>query len=271
MFDFTAIARRTPHYNFHSHTQFCDGRATMAEFATAAEAAGFEHYGFSPHSPVPIASPCNMRTDQVEEYLAEVERQRREHPGVHFYASMEIDYLGPEWGPANPYFQALPLDYRIGSVHFVPAKDGSGPVDIDGSPERFAANMATHFGNDLRYVTEAYFSQEIAMLAAGGFDLLAHCDKVAQNGITVDPDIESRPWYRAGVDALIDAIVKAGVTVEINTKHYASMGRLFPAPDIIDRLRRAQVPMVVNSDAHYTHLIDANRHIGLGKLSDNTI
>lgn len=58
--DFVSIIGSDMLYNFHSHTQFCDGRATMAEFAAEAVAQGFTHYGFSPHSPVPIQSPCNM-------------------------------------------------------------------------------------------------------------------------------------------------------------------------------------------------------------------
>lgn len=53
---------------------------------------------------------------------------------------MEIDYLNDDWGPANDYFQSLPLDYRIGSVHFIPTRGGDF-VDIDGSPDRFVVNL----------------------------------------------------------------------------------------------------------------------------------
>ena len=82
-------------YTFHSHTQYCDGRATMDDFAREAVAQGFTHYGFSPHSPIPIASPCNMGFDDVAPYLAEVERIRSVYGDrVSFYAGMEIDYLG---------------------------------------------------------------------------------------------------------------------------------------------------------------------------------
>ena len=108
-------------YTFHSHTQFCDGHATMENFVEAAIRNGFSHYGFSPHSPVPIESPCNMSMESVPAYLAEFERLRNLYGDrIRLYASMEIDWLGPQWGPSNDYFQALPLDYRIGSVHFIP-------------------------------------------------------------------------------------------------------------------------------------------------------
>ena len=60
MIDFIDIANTTTNYNFHTHTQFCDGHANMEEFVTEAIAMGFQHLGFSPHSYIPIESPCNM-------------------------------------------------------------------------------------------------------------------------------------------------------------------------------------------------------------------
>ena len=105
MIDFKDIAAISKLYNFHSHTQFCDGHAEMPEFAAKAAEMGFSHYGFSPHSPVPIESPCNMKTDDVAEYLGIFNRLKQEYAGqVELLVSMEIDYLGDYWGPSNEYF-----------------------------------------------------------------------------------------------------------------------------------------------------------------------
>ncbi|MDE5725671.1 MAG: PHP domain-containing protein [Duncaniella sp.] len=46
------IIAATRDYNFHSHTQFCDGREPMEAMAAAAVAEGLTHYGFTPHSPI---------------------------------------------------------------------------------------------------------------------------------------------------------------------------------------------------------------------------
>ena len=48
MIDFKGITQRTQLYNFHSHTQFCDGRAAMHDFVVAAIEQGFTDYGFRP-------------------------------------------------------------------------------------------------------------------------------------------------------------------------------------------------------------------------------
>lgn len=265
MFHFLSLTKASSLYNFHSHTQFCDGRASMEDFARAATAAGFRHYGFTPHSPLPIQSPCNMDMDAVPEFLDEVQRLRREYPSLHFYAGMEVDYLGPEWGPTHEYFRGLPLDYRIGSVHFVPTQEGE-PVDVDGSPERFAVNLRQRFHGDLEYVVRTFYRQSLDMVRAGGFDMIGHFDKIGLNASSVQPDIEQQPWYQDLVDELVEEIRRSGVTVEINTKAYAKWGRFFPEASRIAQLKALGVPIVVNSDAHYPDLINAGRDEALRLL-----
>lgn len=268
MFNFKSITLGDSRYNFHSHTQFCDGRATMAEFAEAVSKAGFRHWGFSPHSPVPIDSPCNMAEYDVPIYLAEVCRLNSlyESSDIEFYTSMEIDYLGEHWGPANDYFQQLPLDYRIGSVHFIPAPDTGEPVDIDGRYESFLRKMHDYFHDDIHYVVNTFFDQSLAMVRAGGFDLIGHFDKIGHNASHFCPGIEDEPFYRRRLLELTDAIIASGVTVEINTKALAEHGRLFPSSSVWPILLKAGVPVVVNSDAHYTHLVNASRPEALAML-----
>lgn len=253
-------------YNLHSHTQFCDGRAPMEEFAAAAAAAGFSHYAFTPHSPVPIESPCNMSRDDVPAFLAEVERLREIYGSkVKFLSGMEIDYLSEEWGPANPYFASLGLDVVIGSVHFIPNQKGE-MIDIDGRFERFKRNLEEEFDGDIRYVVDTFYSQSLAMVRAGGFDIIGHFDKVGHNASLYQPGIEDESWYQSRVAQLIDAIEEAGVVVEINTKAYSDYGRFFPARRYWAELKRRGIPLVVNSDAHRPALIDANRLTALTLL-----
>ncbi len=245
-------------YNLHSHTQFCDGHAPMEDFAREAASRGFKVYAFTPHSPVREPNGCNMSADSLPAYFAEVERIRRLYPQVHFLAGMEIDYIDGDLNAASDLFTSLPLDFKISSVHFIPNQDGR-LVDIDGRPDRFCAHLHEFFRDDLRYVVDTYFDRSEQMLATGGFDIIGHFDKVKRNASAVDPDIESRPWYRERLDRLTDLIIASGVAVDINTKHYGSDGIFYPAPRLWRRLRDAGVTIVVNSDAHDPHAIDASR------------
>ena len=272
--DFLKELNGSKAYTFHSHTEFCDGRATMEAFAREVVARGFTHYGFSPHCPLPIVSPCNMRREDVGRYLSEVDRIKGEYGGhCRFYAAMEVDYLGEEFGPSSREISELPLDYVIGSVHFVANRKGR-LVDVDGRFESFRRKMRDYFDDDIRYVCEAFYSRSVAMVEAGGFDIIGHFDKIGQNASYFQPGIEDEEWYQALVPDLVDRIISHNarhperpLTVEINTKAYADhSGRLFPHPRHWGRLIEAGVPLIVNSDAHVPALIDASREMTFSML-----
>lgn len=246
-------------YTLHSHTEFCDGRATMEAFARKAVEDGFTHYGFSPHSPITIPSPCNMLRDNVARYDEEYRRIRNTYGDrVKFYRAMEIDYLGDEWGPAHEYFASLHLDYTIGSVHFIPCQSGEY-VDIDGNFENFRKKMDKYFHNDIRYVVETFYSRSCRMVEAGGFDIIGHLDKVGCNAGYFQPGIESEQWYQALLDDLIHRVTDAGLVVEINTKAWHQHNRMFPHTDKWEKLVDAGIRLVVNSDVHVPALINAGR------------
>lgn len=246
-------------YTLHSHTEFCDGRATMEAFARKAVEDGFTHYGFSPHSPITIPSPCNMLRDNVARYDEEYRRIRDTYGDrVKFYRAMEIDYLGDEWGPAHEYFASLHLDYTIGSVHFIPCQSGEY-VDIDGNFENFRKKMDKYFHNDIRYVVETFYSRSCRMVEAGGFDIIGHLDKVGCNAGYFQLGIESEPWYQALLDDLIHRVTDAGLVVEINTKAWHQHNRMFPHTDKWKKLVDVGIRLVVNSDVHVPALINAGR------------
>lgn len=246
-------------YTLHSHTEFCDGRAQMEAFAREAVARQFSVYGFSPHSPVPIDSPCNMRPENVERYFSEFNRIKNEYGDrVVFLRSMEIDYLGKQWGPSASYFEDMELDYRIGSVHFVPNRNGV-LVDVDGRFENFSKKMDKFFGNDIRYVVERFYDQSMEMVERGGFDIIGHLDKIGHNAGHFKEGIEQEDWYVDRVMELIDFVVEKGLVVEINTKALADHRRFFPAKDWWPRLVDSGADIVVNSDVHVPALLNAGR------------
>lgn len=257
--DIIELLKHTDRYNLHSHTEFCDGRAPMAIMAESAFNTGFDIWGFSPHSPLNQASPCNMQKEDMEKYLQEALRIKDIYAGkMKVLTSLEIDYMSPDFGPHIDYFQNLPLDYRLASVHFVPNQDGVW-LDCDGRFERFAEYLKDGYNGDLRYVTEKYFEQVLVMLEHGGFEILGHFDKIAGNAAIADPEIENQPWYEAYIDDIVSHAKSAGVIVEINTKSLADKNRFFPALKWWQKLHDAEVPTAVNSDAHYPDLVNAGR------------
>ncbi len=261
-----SILNQTKLYNFHSHTQFCDGRDVMENFVKSAISLGYKHYGFSPHAPIAVESSCNMSEEDVPVYLAEVKRlQSLYGDKINLYASMEIDYLNDECSPATEYYQQLPLDYRVGSVHFVPTQSGEY-IDCDGRFERFKTKMQMCFDNDIEYVVRTFYAQSQRMIEAGGFDIIGHFDKIGLNASLYHPGIEDEPWYAQLVSETLDAILDHNLLVEVNTKSVQQYGRTFPHERYYRWLSERNAIVVVNSDAHYPDLIDASREQVIKKL-----
>ena len=252
--------------NYHSHTEFCDGRASMAEIAKAAYDAGFNVWGASPHSPICCPSGANMKTEDVDKFILESMRLKNEYKDrMRILTGMETDYVSPSFGPHTEYFQSLPLDYRIGSVHFVRTRDGK-PVDVDGPAERFLKYLVTEFDNDIRYVAETYFSMELEMLEAGGFEIIGHLDKIGDNGSQAMADLEDQPWYAELVEKVISKAVEKGVIIEINTKKYDTGHRFFPSDRWWPLLKKYDARVVLSTDAHYPDKVASGYLAALTRL-----
>lgn len=265
------IIRSTDRYNLHSHSEFCDGHAPVAEIVAAACRDGFEVWGISPHSPICVDSPCNMSRDDMPTYFAETARLREEYAErIRILTALEVDFISRDFGPHIDYFENMyqcgELDYRIGSVHFVPNQDGV-PLDCDGSYERFARYLRDGYRNDLRYVVEKYFEQVLTMLELGGFEILGHFDKIAGNASCADPTIEDQGWYAALVEDVVRLAKDRGVVVEINTKAIESRKRLYPAERWWPLLIDSGIPLAVNSDCHDPQLTDLGRRQALDALT----
>ena len=261
MFDFQKITHETDLYNLHTHTQFCDGHAPMEEFVTEAIALGFTHLGFTPHSPISVESPCNMSREDVQLFFDEMDRLRQAYGDrIHLYTAMEIDYVSVDDGPANDYFQNLPLDYRIGSVHFIPdIENPAEMVDIDGKFQGFKARMHKNFNDDIEYVVKSFYSQMMAMVDEGGFDIVGHMDKIGFNASMYRDSIDEEPWYDKLVIDLFENIMDHHLTIEINTKAWLQHNRLYPNLKYFGMLKHFNAPVIVNSDTHYPTLLNSGR------------
>lgn len=267
MIDFLSIIKNNKNYNFHSHTQFCDGRNTMEDICLAAKDNGIKYLGFTPHSPLNIYSPCNMKWENVPEYFEEIGRLQNVFGNeMEIYKSMEIDYLSPDFGAHIDYFQNLPLDYRLSSVHFVPTKKGE-LIDCDGSEERFKKNLDLYFQNDIRYVVEKYFEQVLCMAEKGGFEIIGHFDKIACNASYISPGIENENWYEALVNDIISHIIDGNYIVEINTKAFEKKQRFYPSEKWWKKLLERNLPLMINSDVHYKDKIQSGRNEAFDLIS----
>ena len=207
--------------NYHSHCTFCDGRSTPEDFVKFAISHGFRAYGFSSHSPLPFETFWNMSKNDMPEYLAEIDRLKKKYSDrLEIYTALEIDYLDETYNPSVPYFQELPLDYRIGSIHFLPISEHlseENMVCIDGSFADYKASVERYFEGDIRKLVTRYYDSTLKMIEAGGIDIVGHMDKIYMNGHKCEGFSFDAAWYQEPFRATLDLIVEKGLMVEINT------------------------------------------------------
>lgn len=247
--------------NYHTHCDFCDGRATAAEMAAAAAAKGYRVLGFSSHSPLPFPNEGNMELSRLGEYCAEIRRIGREwgDRGLEVLLGLEIEWVEGLSSPRDRLFREAGLDYSIGSLHFVDLP-GPGRFAVDLGLEEFGRSAAAFAGDDFgRSAYRDYYERLGALVEGGGFDILGHFDLVKKN------NGEGR-WFDESSRGYLDAALGAAgllrgkdIVVEINVGGM-SRGKVktpYPSLPILRELRALRVRITFSADAH------APEHLGV--------
>ncbi len=249
--------------NYHSHCTFCDGRSFPEDFVKFAIQHQFRAYGFSSHSPLPFETSWNMSKDNMEEYLAEINRLKRKYADqLEIYVSLEIDFLDKTYNPSIDYFQNLPLDYRIGSVHYLPLAYPlleKNMMCMDGSFADYEKALNLHYEGDIRKLIRHYYQSSAEMVEAGGIDIVGHMDKIYMNGQHCKGFSIDAEWYTKEVLEYMDLIAEKGLMVEINTKNLVKKHETYPHKNFFPALLERKIPVLVNSDCHYPDLVNDGR------------
>ena len=204
-----------------------------------------------------------MTKDDMPEYLQEIGRLKDKHKEqLEIYVGLEIDYLDPTYNASIPYFRALPLDYRIGSIHFLPLALPlleKNMMCIDGSFSDFARGVDLHYEGDIRKLVKHYYDSSCAMVEAGGIDIVGHLDKIYMNGQRYKGFSLEADWYTKELFAYLDLIAEKGLIAEINTKNLKKKQEIYPHEKFLDAIRERHIPVMVNSDSHYPDLVNDGR------------
>ena len=172
--------------------------------------------------------------------------------------------MGAEYNPSSPFFQELPLDYRIGSVHFLKTEEGY--VDIDTAPEQFKETVFRYFDGNIRKLVEKYFDTMMQMIDTGGFDFVGHADKVSMNASSFLPGITREHWYKSLIHEYFEFIAQKECMIEINTKAWRSKRLFFPNREHFGLIHKLHIPVVVNADTHHPSLVNDGRFDALKEM-----
>lgn len=234
--------------NPHTHTQFCDGKSTARQMIESALAHGFLSLGFSSHAPQEIEPEYGMRDEPG--YIRHIQALQKEYADrIRIRLGVEADFEGAFHRPA--------YDYVIGAVHYV-RYDGDRYFVVDGEPDGQRKAWQEVYGCDGLAMARDYFDTIVRCVHGMKPDILAHFDLLRKYN-----DADKRffdtadPAYRRLVTNALEAIVDAGVLLEVNTGGMARGYLATPYPDrfVLEHWRKLGGRVIVGSDCHHAEQI----------------
>ncbi|MCW3787029.1 histidinol-phosphatase [Plebeiibacterium sediminum] len=237
--------------NYHGHCNYCDGHGKIEDYIVKAIEYNMPVIGISSHAPVPFDCFWTMKEDQLQNYDNEVmQLQEKYKHKITVLKSLEIDYLPGYGGFNKAVLDHIDLDYRIGSIHFIDRFKNGNSWGIDGSFDEFKEGLREIFNNDIQLAVKRFYELTRGLIKNQQFEILGHFDKIKMHNVVEPLFDESEDWYIKEVESVLSLVAEKGIIVEINTKSYEKNGLLFPGPEIFPLLKKYNIPVTINSDAH---------------------
>lgn len=246
--------------NYHSHTNYCDGTNPLEDYIIKAIELNMPAYGFSSHVPLPFKSKWSMNSNNVNDYLLEIEQLKIKYLGIiEIYKSMEIDFADGIIGSHSPEVLAYKLDYTIGSIHYGNQLQNGNYWEIDGTWLNFQLGLKELFGNDFKNAIKWYLNETKKMIETSTPDIVGHLDKIKIHFDKMNFSEEEK-WYQNEMFEILKLIQKKNIALEINTRGiYKKLSdENYPSNFVIKAAKRLKVPMVLNSDCHHPKEMNSN-------------
>ncbi len=219
--------------DLHNHTVLCNhAEGTMEAYVQQAIHNKTQYFGFSEHAYMPFDEGYRISKEKMPWYEGEIARLKEKYADrITLLSAYEVDYLP---GKIDPEVLARPVDYLIGSVHFL---DGWG---FD-NPEF----IGEYDNRDIDEVWESYFKAIQAMAESRLFDIVGHFDLIKVFKFMPKKSMD------ATYQTTLEAIKENGMTLEVNAAGLRKkIGEPYPSETILTLANRMGVPITFGSDAH---------------------
>ncbi len=211
--------------DYHLHTfHSMDGRQSMDDLCRTMLARGVEEICITEHIEPGHPDPGADIPPNWPLYMEEIQRMRAKYPELTLRAGVEIGDNPPIRARIMAELDALPLDFRLLSLHLV---NGVDPYDKD-----------RYFTGKTRAQAYREYAEAKAesICAWTDFDSVAHIGYVAKFSIYTGPEqplvYDDAP---DAFDAILRHIIDLGKCLEVNTSGFAATGDTYAHSSIIRR------------------------------------
>ncbi len=231
--------------DLHNHTPRCNHAVgTMNEYVEQAIQKGIDIFGFSDHAPMSFDPKYRMSLNEADEYEKEVKELADKYKDqINILLGYEVDFLPNH---LEERILQAPVDYLIGSVHFIP-KDGN-LWGFD-NPEF----IGEYKNADIDKIWQDYFDAIEAMAKSGLFQIVGHLDLIKVFNFKSKKDV------RLIAQKALEAIKKSGMAIEISSAGLRKpVGEPYPSKELLEVAYELDIPITLASDAHAPQQVGQN-------------
>ena len=218
--------------DYHMHTNFSDGKDTYLNYLEVARKKDLAEIGFTDHITLAPVDRCVKEVDfpVLRENLKNLCNNFSEDVQVRF--GLEMDYFPEKEEEIRQTISFFPVDYVIGSVHFIEGWNFDSDRSLYGK-----------WSNNELY--RKYFELVQQSAKSGLFDIIGHFDLIKK----------FQCWPETDQTSLFEETLKimkeANVVIELNTSGMdRPCNEFFPSREILSLACKLGVPVTLGSDAH---------------------
>lgn len=226
--------------DYHMHTTFSDGKDTYLSYLEVARKKDLAEIGFSDHITILPVDWCVQEVDfpVLRENLKNLCNNFSEDVQVRF--GLEVDYFPDKEEEIRQVISYFPVDYVIGSVHFI------DEWNFDSDPSYYGK-----WSNNEIY--QMYFDILKKAIKSGLFDIIGHFDIIKK--LNCWPETDPSNLY----EETLKIMKEANVVLELNTSGLDHPCKEFyPNKDALALACKLGIPITLGSDSH--HPSQVSRH-----------
>lgn len=230
--------------DLHNHTYRCNHATGMPEeYILRAMDKKIDIFGFSCHAPMNYDPKFRMGYEEFKDYCIDIQRlQAKFSNQIEILLALEMDFLPNHLDLLYEDLLKAPLDYLIGSIHFLDDWGFDNPEFIGEYKKR-----------DMLECWKEYLASLKQMITTGLFQIVGHMDLLKVFNHQPPKILENQ------IQEVLEEIKKQNMALEINASGLRKpVKEQYPSERIIAMAFEQKVPIAFGSDAHSVE------HVGFG-------
>jgi len=231
--------------DYHLHTTFsADGKQSPDALCRSALAKGITHLAITDHVDIcPNAAGVSYDINDPAAYTAAIDELRESYPQLCIQRGMELGYVPGYWNQAMERIRQVQPEFVLGSLHLVNKVDPYEACYFEKRTQREA------------YIAYLDFLLEAIPKLGQVAQVAAHIDYVSKYAPYPDRELRYED-YSQQLNLILEAVIKSGMALEINTSGYVRSSSPLPNASILKRYylmggRR----ITFGSDAHKSEFV----------------